>query len=260
MQEISAERIRAYLKNPFDIATYPSVGSTNTLLREAAEKGAVEGAVILASSQTAGRGRLGRSFWSPDGTGVYLSILLRPTLSMMQVNWWLTPAAAVAAARAVEAVSDRRADIKWVNDIYCDKKKVCGILTEGRPDPQTGRFAYAVVGAGFNVLPPAEGFPEDIRDRAGWITEHPAEDIRERLAAAFLDEFWAQYMLLAEMSFYDEYRERCLRLGHRVFVPIGSSTIAAEVVDITPDFALRVQCEDGSMRDIRAGDVSVRFD
>lgn len=248
------KRIGRYTHNPFAITVYAQVGSTNTLLREAAENGAPEGTVIVAESQTAGRGRRGHTFWSPEGTGLYLSILLRPTLPLAEVLPLLTPAAAVAAARAVEAVSDRRADIKWVNDIYCDNKKVCGILTEGRPNTQTERLQYAVVGVGINVSPPAEGFPEEIRDRAGAVLTAPQSEARERLAAAFLDEFWELYTHLTTVPFHAEYRERCLRLGRQVTLPSGE---AARIVDVTERFELQVQTEDGSVRNLNAGDVSV---
>lgn len=253
------ERISAYTRFPFAVTVYPQVTSTNTLLREAAENGAPEGTVIVAESQTAGRGRRGHSFWSPGATGVYLSVLLRPMLPIEAILPLLTPAAAVAAARAVEAVANRRADIKWVNDIYCDNKKVCGILTEGRPDAQTDRLQYAVVGVGINVLPPENGFPEEIRDRAGAVLTAPIEHARERLAAAFLNEFWALYKAMPTGSFHEEYRERCLRLTRSVTVPQGEQTVAAEIVDITERFELRVRLADGTMRDLNAGDVSVNL-
>lgn len=251
------KRISRYTQPPFAITVYPEVTSTNTLLREAAENGAPEGTVIVAESQTAGRGRQGHTFWSPDGTGLYLSLLLRPERASAEIVPLLTPAAAVAAANAVEAISDRSADIKWVNDIYCDKKKVCGILTEGRQDPQTGKLCYAVVGVGINVLPPDGGFPPDIRHRAGAVLTHPLANARERLAAEFLNRFWDLYQQLPCVPFYNEYRERCLRLSRSVTVPVGERQLAAQIVDITERFELRVQFEDGAVRDLNAGDVSV---
>ncbi len=251
------KHIGRYTKHPFAITVYPQVTSTNTLLREAAENGAPEGTVIVAESQTAGRGRRGHTFWSPDGTGLYLSLLLRPDQPVAELVPLLTPTAAVAAAQAVEAISDRSADIKWVNDVYCDKKKVCGILTESRLDPQTGKLCYAVVGVGINVLPPDGGFPEDIRDRAGAVLTQPQENARERLAAEFLNRFWELYKKLPSVPFYSEYRDRCLRLSRSVTVPAGERQLAAQIVDVTERFELRVQLEDGTVRDLNAGDVSV---
>lgn len=238
---------------------HEQVTSTNTLCRDEAVAGAGEWTVVIAASQTAGRGRQGHTFWSPDGSGVYLSVLLRPMWPIDTVVTTLTPLAAVAAARAVEALSDRRADIKWVNDVYCDKRKVCGILVEGHPDAQTDRFSYAVVGVGFNVFPPEGGFPEEIRDRAGAILNEPISWARERLAATFLNEFRNLYAALPTVNFHKEYTRRALRLGRSVSVPTEDGVRVAEVLDVTERFELRVQFEDGAVRDLNAGDVSVRF-
>ena len=241
------------------VQLHEQVTSTNTLCREAAAAGAEEWTVVVAASQTAGRGRQGHTFWSPDDSGVYLSLLVRPDLPIDTVITTLTPLAAVAAARAVETISDRRADIKWVNDVYCDKKKVCGILVEGHPDAQTDRFSYAVVGVGFNVFSPEGGFPEEIRDRAGAILSEPSAWARERLAAAFLNEFRALYDALPMAAFHEEYTRRALRLGRSVNVPTERGDRAARVLDVTKRFELRVQFEDGTVHDLNAGDVSVRF-
>lgn len=249
--------LKKAMENPLSVTVYSQVTSTNTLLHEVAQNGASEGAVIVAESQTAGRGRRGHTFWSPDSTGVYLSVLLRPTLAAETIVPLLTPAAAVAAARAVEAVSGRVADIKWVNDIYCEKKKVCGILTEGRHDAQTDNLAYAIVGVGFNVFAPANGFPEEIRDRAGAVLTEVVPLARERITAAFLNEFWALYQQLPTVGFHSEYRERCLRLGRLVSVPAPSGDKRAEITDITENFELRVKLEDGTIADLNAGDVSI---
>ena len=128
---LSSYSIKQHLKNPhLDISVFSSVTSTNTILKEMAEQGAKEGTVIIAEEQTAGRGRTGKQFYSPKGTGIYISILLRPDIPAEE-SLFLTTSAAVATARAIEDVSDKRALIKWVNDIYLEDKKTCGILTEG---------------------------------------------------------------------------------------------------------------------------------
>jgi BirA family biotin operon repressor/biotin-[acetyl-CoA-carboxylase] ligase len=241
------------------VELHEQVTSTNTLCREAATAGADEWTVLIAASQTAGRGRQGHTFWSPDHSGVYLSVLVRPDWPIDTVITALTPLAAVAAARAVESISERQADIKWVNDVYCDKKKVCGILVEGHPNAQTDRFSYAVVGVGFNVFPPKGGFPEEIRNRAGAVLEEPSAFARERLAAAFLNEFYTLYQSLPTVAFHGEYTRRALRLGRSVSVPTEAGERAAEVLDVTERFELRVRFEDGAVRDLNSGDVSVRF-
>ena len=159
---LSSYSIKQHLKNPhLDISVFSSVTSTNTILKEMAEQGAKEGTVIIAEEQTAGRGRTGKQFYSPKGTGIYISILLRPDIPAEE-SLFLTTSAAVATARAIEDVSDKRALIKWVNDIYLEDKKACGILTEGAFNVETGKLDYAIVGIGINVCIPDGGFPDNI--------------------------------------------------------------------------------------------------
>lgn len=259
MSTLAVETIYRHMNAPsrFTMTALSQVSSTNTLLREAAENGAAEGTVILADGQTAGRGRQGHRFWSPDGTGLYFSVLLRPQGQAVGALP-LTAAAAVAAARAIETVSGRRADIQWVNDIYCDGKKVCGILTEGRLEPQTGALSYAIVGVGINVVEPIGGFPEDIRDRAGAVFAHAENGVRERMTAAFLEELWDSYETMEQRLFYEEYRQRCLCLGRSVRVLRGDGAFPAQVLDVTEKLALRVRFDDGRVEELTSGEVSIR--
>ena len=145
---LSAEGIFRRLKNrSLRIEYLPVAGSTNTLAKERAAAGEPEGLVIAAGEQTAGRGRMGRSFYSPAGTGLYMSLLLRPKCTAAECAL-LTGAAAVAAAESVEALTGRRTAIKWVNDVLLEGRKICGILTETALDPGSGRPDWAVVGIG----------------------------------------------------------------------------------------------------------------
>lgn len=172
---LSASGIRRFL--PADAPLFPTVrkclDSTNAEALRRAVDGAPEGTVIVAEEQTAGRGRRGRSFFSPAGTGIYLSILVRPALPAERAHL-LTCSAAVAVAEAIEACAGVDASIKWVNDVYCRGKKVAGILTEGSFDLEGGVLQHAVVGIGVNVRPPHAGFPAEIAERAGAVL--PASD------------------------------------------------------------------------------------
>ena len=153
---LSAEGIKAILgKTGYDIHVEKTVTSTNTVLKELAKDGAPSGYVLLAQQQTAGKGRLGRRFYSPDKTGVYLSVILRPKLTIENALF-ITTSAAVAVSRAIETISNNKvkAQIKWVNDVYVDNKKVCGILTEAAVDFESGGLEYAVLGIGVNILAP----------------------------------------------------------------------------------------------------------
>lgn len=259
MSELSVEQIIRHLSEPsrFALTAYRQVTSTSTLLREAAEHGAPEGTVILADGQTAGRGRQGHTFWSPEGSGLYFSVLLRPTEQATAVLP-LTAAAAVAAARAIEAVSGRQTDVQWVNDIYCGGKKVCGILTEGRLSPHTGAPEYAIIGVGINVAAPVSGFPAELGNRAGAVFDRAQDGVREQIAAGFLEALWESYAHLSEAWFVEEYRRRCLRLGREVDVLCGDRRIPALVLDVTDTLALRVQFEDGTVKELTSGEVSIR--
>ena len=161
------------------LRTYSSLESTNLTAKQLAVAGAPHGTAVAASAQTAGRGRLGRSFFSPKDAGVYLSVILRPQpfdgaapisgLRSTEDAMLMTTAASVAAARAIEAVSGRQVQIKWVNDLYLDGKKICGILTEGVTSFESGTIESIVIGIGINCFPPEGGLPEEIRRTAGCL-------------------------------------------------------------------------------------------
>lgn len=234
---------------PLSVELLSEVSSTNTLIKERAAQGAAEGAVIIAESQTAGRGRRGRSFFSPEGSGLYLSLLLRPKFSAEHI----TTAAAAAAALAIEDISGRSADIKWVNDIWLDGRKVCGILCEAGS-------GFVVVGVGVNVSAPAQGFPAELSDIAGAVfDEHDAPaDARLRIAAAFLNHFTRFYVNMDVRAYYPQYRKRCFLLGKEINVLRGGNTIPATAIDINEHCHLLVRYANGNKEYLSSGEVSIR--
>lgn len=234
---------------------YDRVDSTNRLAKERAVQGAREGLVILADSQSAGRGRLGRSFCSPPGTGLYMSVLLRPQLPA-QKALLITTAAAVAVCRAIERVSSRTAQIKWVNDVYCDGKKVCGILTEAAFDGD--RMAYAVLGIGINVNAPENGFSSEIQGIAGAVFDEGDGD-RALLAAAVLDAFFEEYAHLSEERFTDEYRARSCLVGKLIVVKAPTGDREATALGVDEQCRLLVRYEDGEEEALSSGDVSIKI-
>lgn len=257
VDRLSAEAVERLLRTTgLTLQVHDEVTSTNRLAKEAAEQGAPEGTVILAVSQTQGRGRLGRRFCSPPDTGLYMSIVLRPTLAAEKALL-ITTAAAVAVARAIECVSPRQARIKWVNDIYCGDKKVCGILTEAAPDLTTGGLAYAVLGIGINVRDPAGGFPSEIADIAASVFGESGGD-RAALAAAVLDAFFEEYGVLEKGHFIDEYRRRSLLPARRVTVCKPQGDRAATAIEVDEQCRLRVRYDDGEEEALSSGDVSIR--
>ncbi len=256
VQELSKEAIEAKLHTKgLTLEVFDQVDSTNRLAKDYGERGAEEGTVIIANSQTAGRGRFGRTFSSPAGTGLYMSVVLRPSLSAEKALS-ITTAAAVAVCRAIERVSDRTAQIKWVNDIYCDGKKVCGILTEAAFNGDQMR--YAVLGVGINVNAPVGGFSRDIADIAAAVFEKEQGN-REELAAAVLDAFFEEYAVLSEECYVTEYRERSCLVDTPIVVrsPLGDRDALALGVD--ERCRLLVRYADGREEALASGDVSIKI-
>ena len=175
---LNEKELNALLNNPnITFKVYDSLISTNKTAKELAENGAKEGTVIVAKKQTGGRGRLGRSFYSPEGTGLYFSIILRPDFSPKE-NLLITPAAAVAVSTVIEALTDTKAQIKWVNDIFINGKKVCGILSEAKLNAK-GTTEYVILGIGVNLTTPKGGFPKDIELVAGALFNAPQNDTED---------------------------------------------------------------------------------
>lgn len=235
-----------------------TVSSTNTVLKAYGEKGEPEGLVLIAEEQTGGKGRLGRSFYSPAKTGLYMSILLRPKLTVDKALF-ITTSAAVAVSRAIEEEAQVEAKIKWVNDVYCRGKKVCGILTEASIDFENGGLSYAVLGIGINISNPPGGFPPELRDIVGSLCEsEPVGDMKSRLAASVLNNFFLYYDAIEEKAFLPEYRSRSFLIGRQVtYMKDGTETLAV-VEDIDEMARLVVSLPGGSTEALGAGEVSVK--
>ena len=259
---LSEAGISAHIKNEnvFRMDVRKSVTSTNTLLRELAANGAPEGYVVAAEEQTAGKGRMGRSFHSPAGHGIYFSLLLRPGLKSADAAL-ITSAAAVATARAIEDVIGVSVGIKWVNDLFADGKKVCGILTEATFDMESGSIESAVLGIGVNVTKPDQGYPEEINDIAGALmsNRHRKESGRCRLIATTLDNFWEFYQELSARRFLDEYKARSILLGRDIHVLSHDGKRDASALDIDDECRLVVRYANGEISALGSGEVSVRL-
>ena len=243
--------------------------STNAVLREMAANGAPEGLVLATEEQTEGKGRLGRSFHSPAGHGVYFSLLLRPGNGAFRIGdrgrrpgdaALITSAAGVAAARAIEEVTGVRVGIKWVNDLFHGGKKVCGILTEAEFSMESGMIESAVLGIGINVTRPGTGFPKELETVAGAISDRVEGRDGERchIIASTLDNFWRFYINLSGREFLDEYRERSVVLGRDIFVLSGGGQRLARALEIDDDCGLLVRFENGEVTTLNSGEVSVK--
>ena len=236
----------------------PVVDSTNIRLRKMAEDGAPDGMALIAGAQTAGKGRLGRTFYSPAGTGVYISLLLRQTGWDPELTGRITTMAAVAASEAVESVSGKKAGIKWVNDLYFHNKKVCGILTEAITDFESGNIEFAVVGIGLNLYMPEDGFPEDIQETAGALFEN-RNDAEHINCSILVAEIVNQLLMEVETpGLSREYTENNIIPGNMIVITDGQCTREAYAESIAPDGRLLVREQDGSETLLSYGEVSVR--
>ena len=259
---LSESGIRHYLRNPaIQVHVYPIISSTNTVLKQMAAEDAPAGTALVASEQTAGRGRMGRSFYSPDGSGLYMSLLLRPEKKAEEATL-LTACAAAAVAEAMEEVAAVRPGIKWVNDLFVEGRKVCGILTEAGLDFETGRVNYVIVGIGINLRTPKEDYPEEIRGIAGpAFGSREIPDLRNRMAALVLEKLAAYAEDPGAEEVFRKYRARSMVIGMpiRILFP-GKEPQPATALALERDYGLRVRMADGSEQVLRSGEISIRMD
>lgn len=254
---VSAAEIMKYSENGIFPSVYDELPSTNSFARELAEKGAPEGTLIVSSSQTEGRGKIGRKFFSPGKSGIYLSLILRPDLPLSKALG-LTTAAAVAICRALDKEGADGIGIKWVNDIFKNGKKVAGILTESSVSPDSGKILYSVLGIGINLYKPENGFPEDIEKTAGYIFDRSDKSLKNRIVANTVGEFMKIYKAGLGNGHMDEYRKRCVFIGKEIDI-IGENTVhRATALGISDDGNLSVRYENGEEGILFSGDISIR--
>lgn len=237
---------------------FDSIDSTNTYAKDLARRGAPHGTVILAGSQSAGRGRLGRSFHSPEGSGIYMSVILRPKCPA-QALMHLTCAVGTVMCDAVEAVCGIRPGIKWINDLVLQRRKLGGILTELGFSPD-GRVDYAVVGVGINCNQRPEDFPAELRQIAAslyTVTGQPVDPASLTAAMVTAMERLSVRLLTDRAAILDRYRRDCVTLGREVTLH-GAMTGAAFALDVDDDGGLQVRLEDGTVHTVQSGEVSVR--
>ncbi len=248
--------LEKYLNQKLNITIFDELDSTNNYLKKIGSNGEKENGLVIALSQTGGRGRMGRSFYSPNGTGIYFSLLLYPEFSA-EKSLFLTVMAAVSVAETVMKYNKNDVKIKWVNDIYIDGKKVCGILTEGAINSDK-MLDYAVVGIGINVIAPENGFPDEIKDTATAVFPGKTqENIKEKIVADVVNRFFSMYNGL-DTDYVKRYKEYSYLTGKEINIISGEATRPATAIDITDDCHLLVKNENDEIEDISSGDVSVR--
>ena len=260
------------------ILVYESTDSTNRRLQEAVFhtladdspdqfRQAPHGLIAVANEQTAGRGRLGRTFASPQDMGIYMSVLLRPEVfgdASPSSSWTaLTSWTAVAVCRAIETVYGVQPGIKWVNDLYLGGKKICGILTQMDLETESGLIRDIIIGIGVNVQEQEEDFPEELRDIAGSLYQQTGKRIDRSLLAAEMvrqmDQLCKDWTDPETAAIYlDSYRKHSLVTGQTIHVIRSGEAKEATAESIGDDFSLHVRYADGTEEELRGGEISIR--
>lgn len=247
---LSASAIAQWLEETIPVYAYDTVDSTLNEAKRLIPDGGAKRFLIVADSQTAGRGRRGRTFYSPPGTGLYLTLAM-PMQFTVDAAPSITAYAAVCVCKAVEALTGKQGRIKWVNDVFLGGKKICGILTEASTSLESGLIESVIIGIGINVVPHA--VPEELREIVGFVD--PGVPVRNRLAAAVANE-----LLQFEKnrhSFLNDYRARSLTIGRRVRCAVGNETFEATAVGIDPLGGLIVQPDGGPQRTLHSGEAKL---
>lgn len=240
-----------------NIKIYKTLESTNKTAKEMAVAGAEHGTVIIADSQTKGRGRYSRSYFSPSG-GLYMSIILRPEVLNFENPTSVTAFAAVAVCEAIESISEKTPKIKWVNDVLIDEKKVCGILTEAVTDFESGSLDWIVLGIGINVYIKTEDFPDDLQTSATSI--FPNEKmfgVRNKLSAEIINRILGYDITPREAEIFRKYKNRLAMLGNQVTVIQNKNEYKAAVIDIDAAGHLVVKNENGEIITVSSGEIRV---
>lgn len=258
---LSDAEVESFLKD-VDLMVYDRVDSTNDLIKTYAAEHPGKDAIIIADSQSKGKGRRGRSFYSPEGTGMYMSFLIHPGVSLDKAMNF-TCMIAESTTRAIRKVTGLDVGIKWVNDIYYKGKKISGILTEAVTSLEDGSLTDVIIGIGINLYEPYEGFPEDIKDKAGALfAKRDDSNLKNNLYAAMIAEFYKDYRLPEKYPYLDGYRENSILIGS--YVKISSNLDDerlpkgyAKVTGIDDDCRLLVKYDDGREEALFSGEVSV---
>ena len=255
INKISAGSIKKNLERPLEFYILDEVDSTNNYARELALKGKSD-LVVISETQNGGKGRLGRKFYSPKGAGLYMSLLCRPKMNV-ELAPLITSYTAVAVALAIDKLSGKETQIKWVNDIFMNGKKICGILTEAGFDFEGGTIDYAIIGIGVNAL--GLEFPDEIKDIASSVEKESGIKIsRIELAAEILNNLKDMEEEIKNKKYLDIYRKKSNVIGRKVNVYYGNESYEAEAIEIDDNAALVVKTNEGFKR-LNSGEVSIRL-
>lgn len=259
MYALSKEKIIEKLspgKQKMEVYVYETIDSTNDEAKRHWKEFPKVPCLFVSDEQTGGRGRRGRSFYSPKGTGLYMSLLLQPETGLEDAVH-ITTATAVIAAKALQEFTGEKIGIKWVNDLYLGDKKICGILTEALMEPDMAEEPAVVVGIGINLS--TENFPEELRDIAGGLGHKGAGIDRNALAARIITGLLEFAEDMTDCTFVDDYRKMSVVLGREIRYNEGTAFISARALDIDSEGGLMVELSDGSVKVLKTGEITVRL-
>lgn len=240
------------------IQVHKSLESTNKTAKEMAVAGAEHGTIIISDCQTMGRGRYSRNFFSPSGGGLYMSIVLRPEAMHFKNPTSVTAFAAVSVCEAIESISTKVPRIKWVNDIFIDGKKVCGILTEAVTDFESGGLDWVVLGMGINVHTRTEDFPCDLQSIATSIyPDEKMSGVRNRLSAEIINRILGFETLPSETEIFEKYKKRLMVLGKKITVIQNQVEYKATAIDVDSVGHLVVKNESGERITLSSGEIRI---
>ncbi len=249
---LNSAKIKAKMKHKIHVIHYKELDSTNTQAKRLINSGdAGETLLITADRQSAGRGRQGKSFYSPEGTGIYMSLIVHPN-TLLQNAVTTTTAAAVAVCRAIEELSDIKPKIKWVNDVYVENQKICGILTEAVSDFELGIATSVIVGIGINIR--TNDFPKEVINAGALNADIKRADLIAAVADALLNIIGGEYR-----TFIDYYRSHSMIIGKKINYIENGRVTPAEAISIDETGGLVVKTADGAEKTLKSGDISIRW-
>ena len=259
MKNLTEEVVRIKLPNEYQdigIYIYDSIDSTNDEAKRLWKAERKAPAILVSRAQTAGRGRRGRSFYSPKDTGIYMSVLLQPETGLEDAVH-ITTATAVIVAKALQAFTGHKIGIKWVNDLYFEHKKICGILTEAIMEPNSAVPPAVVVGIGINIS--TKDFPKELQDSAGSLYAPDGAIDEGALIAQIVADLLSFTKNMGDCSYIEDYRQMSVVLGKEIRYNEGNVLVTARALDVDSEGGLMVELPDGSVKVLKSGEISVRI-
>ena len=259
MQILAEDKIREYLSDKrkcVSIYVYDTIDSTNDEAKRQWKEQRKAPCLFVSAGQTNGRGRRGRSFYSPYGTGIYMSLLIEPQNGLEEAVH-ITTATAVIVAKVLRKYSGEDIGIKWVNDLYLNDKKICGILTEAIVEPEINKTFPVIVGIGINL--DTQVFPDELQGIAGSLGKAGTDVNVNAIVADICNDVLEFSENMKDCAYVDDYRKMSIVLGKEIRYNEGNAQITARALDIDSEGGLMVEHADGSVKVLKTGEITVRI-